>query len=204
MGLDAPGEFDAPEGLLILDAPSANAKVLRFVPGPISLGLTHYVENDSQRFYLTAEGLKMKNNNQVPYWVSILGTNRAEFIAGTTPARLLKQEKRDFDKEGMVTADIYEETVNLALVTDWGRGYRRAEVDFGLPGKINAFSSTREGIWELDITVFPATDHYSDRIPAAHSEGYSNYPVLISRPMQKELKIRVSRFSVNVPNWALS
>src|SRR5690606_6391701 len=114
---------------------------------------------------------------------------RSEFIASTTPATMVKRETRDFFKTGPQTAEIYEETVNLAPVTPWGADYRRAEIDFRLPAKVAAFR-TIKNTWELELTVFPAFESDIDRIPGPAPELFGEpYQALITRPVQRSVKV---------------
>lgn len=183
-------EIDAPEGLRILSEPSPEAQVLEARPGPIVLKATNYVEVGPVRYYLTAEARDLLFDDKPTYWVSVPGTGREAFISGTTPATLVKRETRDFFKTGPETAEVYEETVNLAPATAWGPGYRRAEIDFRLPAKVAAFRVLDGDAWELDLTVYPAFESNLDRIPGPPPENYGEpHQALITRPVQREVKV---------------
>ena len=193
--LYAPGgtqtRIDAPQGYRVLDAPEAGAQVLREVPGPLTVEVSGYVERGKSRFYLTPEASELMWEEKPFYWIEIPGTGRAEFIEGTTPATLLKRETRDFFKTGPETAEIYEETVNLATETEWGPGYRRAEVDFLLPVKVVAFRPADDDSWELELTVYPAFDSNVDRIPGPRPELYGEpHEALITRPVQRATMVK--------------
>lgn len=190
--LDGMGaELDATEGAVVRQEPRSDAPVLRTIPGPVVLRVTNYLEIGSERHYLTADARDLLFEGKATYWVTVPGTERAKFIAGTTPATLVKRETRDFFKTGLQTAEVYEETVTLAPVTEWGDGYRRAEVDFRLPVKVAAFREKEDGTWELDLTVYPAFESNIDRIPGPIPEAFDDpYRALITRPVQREIRVR--------------
>jgi hypothetical protein len=131
-------------------------------------------------------------DNVIPTWLLVIGTGRPDFIAASEPARLLKRETRDFFKEGPVTAEIYEETAPLADLTEWGEGYRRAEIDFRSPAKVEEFRTTDDGGWELRLSVFPAFDSDTERIPGESPDWDGPHRVLISRLSQRETVVRGS------------
>lgn len=183
-------DIDAPEGVVVLAQPSAGAQVLKTQPGPLVLKAAAYVDNGGSRYYLTAEARDMLWDEKPAYWISVPGTGRSEFIASTTAATLVKRETRDFFKTGPQTAEVYEETVNLAPVSAWGAGWRRAEIDFHLPVKVAAFRSLDDDAWELELTVFPAFESSTERIPGPRPEIYGEpYQALITRPVQRTVKV---------------
>lgn len=183
-------EIDAPEGLRLLSEPSPEAPALETLPGPMVLKAVGYLETGASRYYLTAEARDLLWDDKTPYWVAVPGTGREAFIAGTTPATMVKRETRDFFKTGPETAEVYEETVNLAPATAWGPGYRRAEIDFRLPAKVSSFRVLDGDAWELDLTVYPAFESNTDRIPGPPPENYGEpYQALITRPVQREVKV---------------
>lgn len=183
-------EIDAPEGVVILESPDAGARVLRTIPDPMTLKATNYIEDGLNRYYLTADGRDLFFEEKPTYWVTVPGTHRAEFIGATTPAVLVKRETRDFLKTGPQTAEVYEESVNLVPTTEWGPEFRRAEVDFRLPLKVSAFRPN-DGGWELDLSVFPAFESDTNRIPGPQPEFHDDpYRALITRPVQREIHVR--------------
>lgn len=184
-------EIDAPEGAFVRAAPSGDAEILRKVAGPVVIKATNYLEVGSERFYLTADARDLFWDGKPTYWVSIPGTGRAAFIARTTPARLVKRETRDFFKTGPQTAEVYEETVSLSPLTQWGKDYRRAEIDFRLPVKVVSFQPGADGGWELVLTVYPAFESNVDRIPGPAPEVHGEpYQALITRPVQREVRLK--------------
>ncbi|HRQ89671.1 MAG TPA: hypothetical protein PLA50_12795 [Bacteroidia bacterium] len=184
-------EIDAPEGVVVLAAPSADAQTLQTVPGPIALHAVQYLETGGTRYYLTPESQNLLFDGKQPYWVAVPGSNRAKFIAGTTPAALVGRETRDFFNAGPQTAEVYEETVNLEPEVEWGDSFRRAEIDFRLPVKVSEFRSLGEDTWELVLAVHAARESNPDRIPGPQPEVYGEpYQVLVTRPVQREIKVR--------------
>ena len=190
--LDGMGaELDAPEGAMVRQEPRSDAPILRTIPGPAVLRVTNYLEIGSERHYLTADARDLLFEGKATYWVTVPGTDRAKFIAGTTPATLVKRETRDFFKTGPQTAEVYEETVNLTPVTQWGAEFRRAEIDFRLPLKVAAFREKEDGTWELDLTVYPAFESNIDRIPGPIPAAFDDpYRALVTRPVQREIRVR--------------
>lgn len=183
--------IDAPEGIVVLSAPSPDAEVVRVEPGPLVINATNYVEVGEARYYLTPEANGLMWEEKPFTWIAVPGTGRAEFIDGTTPATLVKRETRDFFKTGPETAEVYEETVNLAPVTEWGPAWRRAEIDFHLPAKVVSLRDLDEGGWELVLTVYPAFESSTDRIPGPAPENYGEpHQALITRPVQREVRVR--------------
>lgn len=184
-------EIDAPDGAFLRPEPSSEAPLIRNLPGPLILKASNYVEIGTERFYLTADARDLMFDNKPTYWVSVPGTKRGEFIAATTPATLVKRETRDFFKTGPETAEVYEETVNLAPVTEWGPAYRRAEIDFQLPAKVVSLQESEDDTWELTLTVYPAFESNVDRIPGPAPEVYGEpHQALITRPVQREVRVR--------------
>lgn len=184
-------EVDAPDGVLLRSAPSSEAPLIRSLPGPLILKACNYVEIGTERFYLTADARDLMFDGKPTYWVSVPGTKRGEFIAATTPATLVKRETRDFFKTGPETAEVYEETVNLTPVTEWGPAYRRAEIDFQLPAKVVSLEERVGDAWELILTVYPAFESNVDRIPGPAPEVHGEpYQALITRPVQREVRVR--------------
>jgi hypothetical protein len=184
-------EIDAPNGAVIRSNPSPEAEILRKLPRPFVLKARRYVEIGTERFYLTPDAEDLMIGNKPTYWVSVPGTRRGEFIASTTPATLVKRETRDFFKAGPETAEVYEETVNLAPVTEWGPAYRRAEIDFQLPAKVVSLEERAGDAWELTLTVYPAFESNVYRIPGPAPEFYNEpYRALITRPVQREVRVQ--------------
>lgn len=182
-------EIDAPEGVVILESPDPGARVLRTIPDPMTLWATNYIEAGSTRYYLTADARDLFFEEKPTYWVTVPGTRRAEFIAGTTPAVLVKRETRDFFKTGLQTAEVHEESVNLVPTIEWRPDFRRAEIDFRLPLKVNAFRQN-DGGWELELSVFPAFESDTNRIPGPQPEFHDDpYRALITRPVQREIRV---------------
>lgn len=184
-------EIDAPEGAVVHAFPSPDAEILREIDGPLVIKATNYVEIGAERFYLTADARDLMFEDKPTYWVSIPGTGRAEFIAKTTPATLVKRENRDFFTTGPQTAEVYEETVSLFPLTQWGKEYRRAEIDFRLPAKVVSLQPGVDGGWELVLTVYPAFESNVDRIPGPAPEAHGEpYQALITRPVQREVRLK--------------
>lgn len=205
-------KIDAPEGYTLIDAPSPQAKVLKTITGPTSVKAVGYAEIGSQRFYLNGAGMDSLRSDESFSWIFIPGTGRADFIAATIPAKLIKRETRDFFKSGPETAEIYEESINLVKETKWGPTYRQAEVDFRLPVKVANFRHTEGDAWEVLFTVYPAFESNVYRIPGPAPENYGEpYQALITRPVQRETRLtgRTGAASLKelfVPNtvWAAS
>lgn len=197
-------EIDAPVGAVVRASPSLEAEILREIDGPLVVKATNYVEIGTERFYLTADARDLMFEDKPTYWVSIPGTGRAEFIATTTHATLVKRETRDFFKTGPQTAEVYEETVSLSPLTQWGREYRRAEVDFRLPAKVVSFRPVPESGWELILTVYPAFESNVDRIPGPAPEFYGEpYQALITRPVQREVRLQGTEGAGTLANLML-
>jgi hypothetical protein len=203
-------EIDAPEGLVVRDGPSPEAKILRTEPGPLVLRATNYVEAGEARYYLDDAGRERLWDGRMPEWFQVPGTGRAGFIAGTKPAKLLKRETRDFFGAGPETAEVFEERVALLPETTWNPGFRRAESDFRLPVKIVSLREGDGGAWEAALVAYPSFDSNPERIPGPAPEEFGNlYRILVTRPEQNELVLRGSgRFeavsSVLIPGtvWA--
>lgn len=183
-GFPTASVLDAPAGYKVLSAPSAKARVVREVPGPASVSVTNYVERNSVRYYLAS----WENESE---WIVVPGTKRAEFIAASTPAKMIKKETRDFFKTGPETAEVYEETCPIEPVTEWGDDYRRAEIDFNLPLKLVSFKGREDGAWEAVFSVFPAFTSNDQRIPGPPPELYGEpHQVIITRPDSRETTLR--------------
>lgn len=183
--------LDAPEGYRILSAPSPDAPVVETVAGPTEVAMVRYLEIGEARYYLTEDQSNLVWDGGTPQWISIPGTERASFIRETIPAQLIKRETRDFFKTGPQTAEVYEETVSLAAVTEWGPGYRRAELDFRLPVKVREVRRNPDDSWEATFTVFPAFDSNVSRLPGKRPENWGEpYEVLMTRPREREVRLR--------------
>lgn len=191
--------IDAPEGIRRLTEPSPSAKVIKLVPGPLTFEAAQYVEIGDTRYYLDRDGVEAVWDERPASWIVVPGSGRAGFIAGTTPATLVKRETRDFFKAGPQTAEIYEETVNLWPEIDWAPDFRRAEVDFRLPAKVAAYRPGESGAWELDLTIYPAFESNEDRIPGPAPENWGEpFRALITRPVQRSVTLRGSSGGENL------
>jgi len=184
--------FDAPKGYVVLDGADASAKVLQQIPGPATVLADRYIEKGAVRFYLpTGEWARVYGKPIPPRWIFIPETGRQAFVEGTRSAQMLKKEKRNDLKLGPVNAEVYAETVPLFEETVWQADFRRAEVDFALPAKVEEFRDGADGSWEVRFTVFPAFSSDTDRIPGPAPEFYDDpYRALISTPNRREVTLR--------------
>jgi len=180
-------EVDAPEGVTLLSDPSPEAKIIDVRSGPLSFKVCRYLDFGRERYYLTTEEFLAAEAGKPASWIRIPGSQRGDFIARTTPAKLVKRETRDFFKEGLQTAEVYEEIVNLAPVVEWSG-------DFRLPVKVISFREGGSGDWVLELTVFPAFESNEDRIPGPVPEFRGEmFRSLITRPVQRSITIRGTR-----------
>lgn len=184
-------EIDTPEGYQIFDSPNLGATTIRKEAGPTTVKVIGYLPRGGQRFYLTEKANEgFWNDTQMITWILIPGSKRAEATSRDKPPRILKKETRDFFKEGPVTAEVWEETVQLAAVTEWNPTYRRSEIDFLMPVKVISFQADGES-WEVRCNLFPAFDSDTGRIPGPRPEFYGEpYRALITKPAQREIVLR--------------
>jgi hypothetical protein len=187
-------EVDAPAGVTLLTDPSPDAKVIEIVPGPLTFKVCRYLDFGAERYYLTTDEFEAVMTGRPAAWIRLPHSKRGEFIAGTTPAKLMKRETRDFFKEGPQTAEVYEETVNLVPRIEWPGEFRRSEVDFRLPVKVTSFRTEGSDAWEMELAVFPAFESNEDRIPGPAPEFSGDpYRDLITRPVQRGVTIHGTR-----------
>lgn len=119
------------------------------------------------------------------------------------PARLLKKETRDFYKEGPVTAEIWEETVSLVTPVRWegteepeviGLGLEGGDYNLLMPVKIISFTGGEDGSWSVRLSVFPAFDSNTLRIPGPRPEFYGEpFRALITKPKEREIVLTGTR-----------
>jgi|GEM_PF-3983895 len=203
--------IDAPQGYRMLDSPSAEGKIVREVPGPVTVTVVNYIERDGQRFYLTTEQQSQWwDDPSGVLWTSFSGTGRTDYIDRSEPARIARRETRDLFKIGAALTEIWEETLPVEPETAWNDAYLRAELDALLPAKILSFRLTTPPAWEATLRLFPAFDSNPERIPGPKPETYGELArALVSLPSQREVILKGDTNgetirSVLVPNtvWA--
>lgn len=160
-------EIDDSDGAFLRSESSREAPLIHPLPVPFILKEGSSVEIGTERFYLTADARGLMFDDKPTCWVSFPATTRAEFIAGTTLANLVKRGTRDFFRTDPETAEVHKETVNPAQGTDRGPADRRAEIDFHLPPGVVSPEEREGDVWDLTMTVYPALESNVDRIPAA-------------------------------------
>ena len=157
--------IDAPDGFSVVSRLEAGARIRETTREPSTLTVSGRFEVNAGVCYYDPKDAWLKGERRDVGWIVVHGRGREGFVNATRPARLIKKEEGEDNNGAPADIEVYEETVPIAEVSEWGASFRRAGIDFAMPVKVESFREMTGSGWEVSFTLFPAFDSNVYRVP---------------------------------------